>query len=77
MRKAVEVSGNKEVGPKTNEITAVCRKLHNEHHHNLYMTPNFRNDQIKEDDMGGACSTQGIKMRTKIWLESLKARDHS
>jgi hypothetical protein len=29
--------------------------------------------QIKEDEMGGACTEE---KRTKVWLESLKGRDH-
>jgi hypothetical protein len=42
-------------GPKRNEETEEWWKLHNEELHN----PNFLNDLVKEDEMGGACSMNG------------------
>jgi hypothetical protein len=36
-------------GPKRDEVVGGWRKLHNEELH----------DQVKEDSMGGACSTNG------------------
>jgi hypothetical protein len=50
-------------GPKGNEATGGRRKLHDE-------------DQVKEDEMGGACSTNG-KRGTRIgyWWENQKGRD--
>jgi hypothetical protein len=41
--------------PKRNEVTGGQRKLHKEHLHNLYSLPNTVCDQIKEDEMCGAC----------------------
>jgi len=35
------------------------RKLHKEELHDLYATPYYRGDEIKEDEMGGACGTYG------------------
>jgi hypothetical protein len=43
-------------GPKNDETIGRWRKLHNEELHNLYSSPN---DQVKEDEMGRACSTHG------------------
>jgi hypothetical protein len=42
-------------GPKRDEVIGGWRKLHNEELHNLYSS------QVKEDEMGGACSTNGAK----------------
>jgi hypothetical protein len=40
------------------EVAGGWRRLHDKELHNLYASPNiFRDDQIKEDEMGGACST--------------------
>jgi hypothetical protein len=38
-------------GPKRDEVIGDWRKLHNEELHNLY--------QVKKDEMGRACSTNG------------------
>jgi hypothetical protein len=44
-------------GPKREEVTGDWRRLHSEGLHDLYWSPNIvRCDQIKEDEMGGACS---------------------
>jgi hypothetical protein len=46
--------------PKKDEATGGCSKLHNEELHNLYSSPNIINDdQVKEDEMGRACSPNG------------------
>jgi hypothetical protein len=45
-------------GSKREEVVGGWRRLHNEELHNLYTSPNIiGGDQIKEDDMGGECST--------------------
>jgi hypothetical protein len=47
-------------GPKRDEVTGGWRKLHNEEPHNLYSSPSIiRNDQVKDDEMGMPCSTNG------------------
>jgi hypothetical protein len=43
-------------GLKRDEVTEGCRKVHNEELHNLYSSPSIIR-MIKEDEMGGACST--------------------
>jgi hypothetical protein len=42
-------------GPKTDEVTWECRKIHNEELHDLYSSLNIDGEKI-ENDMGGACS---------------------
>jgi hypothetical protein len=56
-------------GPKRDEVTAELRKLHNEELHDLYASPN-KNNQVEEDEMGEACSTNGEKRNTYIggWI---------
>jgi hypothetical protein len=44
-------------GLKRDEVTGEWRKLHNEELHNLYSSPSIISDQVKEDEMGRACST--------------------
>jgi hypothetical protein len=47
-------------GSKRDEVTGGWRKLHNEQLHKLYCSPSIiRNDQVKEDEMDRACSTNG------------------
>jgi hypothetical protein len=47
-------------GPRRDEGTGDWRKLHNEELHKLYSSPNIiRMIQVKEDEMGRACSTNG------------------
>jgi hypothetical protein len=43
--------------PRRDDVTGDWRKLHNEELHNLYSSS--KNDQVKEDEMGRACSTNG------------------
>jgi hypothetical protein len=46
--------------PKRDEVTGGWRKLHNEELHSLYSSPSIiRIDKVKEDEMGGARSTNG------------------
>jgi hypothetical protein len=47
-------------GPKRDEVKGGWRKLHNEELYNLYSSPSY-NDQVKENDVGMACSTNGEK----------------
>jgi hypothetical protein len=47
-------------GPKRNEVTGASRKLHNEELRDLYSSPSIiRMINFQEDEMGGACSTNG------------------
>jgi hypothetical protein len=50
-------------GPKRNGVAGDWKKLHNEDLHNLYSSPGtIRMIIVKEDEMGGACSTNGEKI---------------
>jgi hypothetical protein len=54
-------------GPKRNEVTGGWRKLYNEELHNLYSFTKY-NDQVKEDEMGRVCSTNGRgRMHIGYW----------
>jgi hypothetical protein len=56
------------LGPKREEVAGGWRRLHDEVLHN---------DQVKENKMGGACSTHGKDEKCMaFWLENLKGRDH-
>jgi hypothetical protein len=60
--------------PKRDKVTGGRKGLHN-----LYASSNvIRGHKIKEDEIGGACSTNVIRceMHTKFWSENLKRRDH-
>jgi hypothetical protein len=46
-------------GTKRDEVTGAWKKLHNEELHNLYSSPN----QVKEDEMDRACSTNGAQYK--------------
>jgi hypothetical protein len=48
-------------GPRRDEVTGGWRELHNEELQNLYSSPSIMNDQVKEDEMGRECSTNGEK----------------
>jgi hypothetical protein len=46
--------------PKKDEVAGGCRKLHNLELRDLYSLPRMiKYDQVKEDEMGKACSTNG------------------
>jgi hypothetical protein len=45
-------------GPKRDEVTGEWRKVHNEEFPDLYSSPSIISE---EDEMGGACSTNGEK----------------
>jgi hypothetical protein len=45
-------------GPKMDEVTGECRKLHNEEIHYLHSSSNISR-QIKEDQVGEACGVHG------------------
>jgi hypothetical protein len=65
------------IGRQREEVTGEWRKLHNEELHNLYYSPNFIK-VIKENAMGGACSTyRRDKMCNHGFLSgNLKGREH-
>jgi hypothetical protein len=48
-------------GPKRDVVTGEWRKLHNEKLRDLYSSPGIKSNQVEEDEMGGACSTNGEK----------------
>jgi hypothetical protein len=48
-------------GPKRDEVTGEWRKLHKEELRDLYSSPSIYNlnKEVEEDEMSGACSTNG------------------
>jgi hypothetical protein len=51
-------------GPKREEVTGECRKLHNKELNDLYSSPNIvRVIKIEKNEMGGTCSTYGGEQR--------------
>ena len=48
-------------GPKRDKVTGELRKLHNEELNDLHvlLTKCYSSDQIKMNEMGGACNTYG------------------
>jgi hypothetical protein len=44
-------------GPKRDEVRGRWIKLHNEELRDLYSSPSIIRNQVKEDEMCGACST--------------------
>jgi hypothetical protein len=57
-------------GPKKGEVIGGRRKLHNEELHKLHFVTSIikYNGQVKKDEMGMACSTNG---RTEMHIEFL------
>jgi hypothetical protein len=51
-------------GPKRGEATGEWRKLHNEELRDLYTSPSIIRiiNQVEENEIGGACSTNGEKV---------------
>jgi hypothetical protein len=45
-------------GPKREQVSGSWRRLHSEEFHKS-VTGYYYNDQVKKDEMGGACSTYG------------------
>jgi hypothetical protein len=46
--------------PKKDEVTGDWRRLNKEELNDLYLSPNIiQGDQIKKNEVGGACSTYG------------------
>jgi hypothetical protein len=66
-------------GLNRNEVTGGWRKLHSEKLHNLCSSLNFsREIKSRMIRWKGHVASMGTgKMRTKLWLVSLKVRDHS
>jgi hypothetical protein len=52
-------------GPKKDEVMGGWRRLHIEELHNFYSSPKYNyNDQLKDDEMARACSTNGDKQNS-------------
>jgi hypothetical protein len=63
-------------GPKRDEVTGDCRKLHNEELHNLYSSPNIiRMIKSRRKRWAGHVARMG-ETRNACWWESQKERDH-
>jgi hypothetical protein len=66
-------------GPKRDDVTGDWRKLHNEELHKLVLlAKHIQNDQVKEDEMDRARSTNGGDEECVLgycW-ETQKERDH-
>jgi hypothetical protein len=65
-------------GPKSDEVTRECRKLHNEELHNLNSSSQYlSDDKIDKNEMGGACSSYGRGVAyTGFGWGNLRVRDH-
>jgi hypothetical protein len=49
-------------GSKEDEITGEWRRLHKDEFYDLYSSPKyFSGDQIKKNEMDGACGTYGVE----------------
>jgi hypothetical protein len=78
----VRVSDNRVLrrifGPKRDEVTGGCRKLHNEELHNLYCLPSIiRIIKSRRMRWAGHVAAWGRRgMHIGLWWESRKERDH-
>jgi len=54
-------------GPKREVVAGGWRRLPNEELHDFYASPNIISNQIKEDEIDRACSTQG---RSERWMQN-------
>ena len=65
-------------GPKRDEVTGVCRKLHNEELNDLYSTPNiFRVIKSRRMRWAGHVARMGREeVYTGFWWGNLKEIDH-
>jgi hypothetical protein len=61
------------------KVAGCWKRLHNEELHNVWSTKYFiLIVQVKENEMSGACSTNGrYEIYVQFWLENLKGRNHS
>jgi hypothetical protein len=55
-------------------VTGDWRKLHNEKLHNLYFSPSIQ-FEVKEDEMGRACSTNGGDAENRILVEKARRKE--
>jgi hypothetical protein len=63
-------------GPKRDEVTGGCRKLHNEELNNLYSLPN-RMTKSRRMRWSGHVARMGRRgMHIGYWWESQNERDH-
>jgi len=46
-------------GPKREEVAGGWRSLHDEEPHNMYASPHYWGDEVKEGETGGTCSMHG------------------
>ena len=65
-------------GPKRDEVTGDCRKLHNEELNNLYSSPNIvRVIESRRMRWAGHVARMGrVKVYTGIWWGNLREREH-
>jgi hypothetical protein len=56
------------LGPKREKVAGGWRGLHNEELCNLYASRNSLGNNIKEDEMGGTCSTHGSYVKCIQYL---------
>ena len=66
-------------GPKRDEVTGECRKLHNEEHNDPYCSPNFFFRVIKSRRMrwaGHVACVGGGEADTRFWWGNQRERDH-